>query len=47
MARTFRWAALVLLLLAGAAAAQQAPAPPAALPKIPVIETVLPNGISC
>jgi predicted Zn-dependent peptidase len=45
MARTFRWAALAVLLVAGAATAQQAPAPPAALPKIPVIETVLPNGM--
>jgi predicted Zn-dependent peptidase len=45
MAKTFLRAALAVLLLAGAAGAQPAPAPSVALPKIPVIETVLPNGM--
>jgi predicted Zn-dependent peptidase len=45
MARTYLRVAVAALLLAGAAGAQQVPAPPAALPKIPVVETVLSNGL--
>jgi predicted Zn-dependent peptidase len=45
MTKTYLRAALAPLLLAGAAGAQLVPAPPAALPKIPVLENVLPNGL--
>ena len=45
MAKRYIWATLVVLLLAGAAGAGQAQAQPSALPKIPVLETVLPNGM--
>jgi predicted Zn-dependent peptidase len=45
MTKTYVRAALAALLLAGAAGAQQVPGPPPALPKIPVLETVLPNGL--
>jgi predicted Zn-dependent peptidase len=45
MTKTYLRGALAALLLAGAAGAQQVPAPSAALPKIPVLETVLPNGL--
>ncbi|HLE60132.1 MAG TPA: pitrilysin family protein, partial [Thermoanaerobaculaceae bacterium] len=45
MARTYVRAALALLFLAGAAGAEQVQGQQAALPKIPVLENVLPNGM--
>jgi predicted Zn-dependent peptidase len=45
MARSYLPAALAPLLLAAAANAGQVESKPVALPKIPVLETVLPNGM--
>jgi predicted Zn-dependent peptidase len=45
MRRTYPLTALTLLLLAATAGAGQLQSAPTALPKIPVLETVLPNGM--